>query len=32
VLFLAIGQHDTNLALARQLAQQAVQLLVGTVS
>ncbi len=27
VLFLAIGSHDTNLALARQLAQQAVQLL-----
>lgn len=26
-LFLAIGSHDTNLALLRQLAQQAVQLL-----
>ena len=29
VLFMAISQHDTNLALARQLAQQAVQLLAG---
>lgn len=29
VLFLAIGRHDTNLALARQLAQQADQLLAS---
>ncbi|QKG58036.1 hypothetical protein GKZ68_16260 [Hymenobacter sp. BRD128] len=27
VLYLAVGSHDTNLALLRQLAQQAVQLL-----
>jgi hypothetical protein len=27
VLYLAIGSHDTNLALLRQLAQQAVELL-----
>jgi hypothetical protein len=32
ILFLAIGRHDTNLALARQLAQQAVQLLDGPVA
>lgn len=29
-LFLAVGSHDTNLALLRQLAQQAVQLLEET--
>ncbi|RZJ87944.1 MAG: hypothetical protein EOO60_11650 [Hymenobacter sp.] len=32
VLFMAISQHDTNLALARQLAQQAVKLLAGASS
>jgi len=30
VLFLAIGSHDTNLALLRQLAENAVQLLETT--
>ncbi|GAB3638479.1 hypothetical protein GCM10027422_40690 [Hymenobacter arcticus] len=32
VLFLAVGRHDTNLALARQLAQQAAQLLDSPVA
>jgi len=30
-LYLAIGSHDTNLALARQVAEDAVQLLVAPI-
>jgi predicted nucleic acid-binding protein len=31
-LYLAIGSHDTNLALARQLAENAVQLLAAPIT